>query len=186
MIRINLLPRAPRRRLAVPRVVELGIPLVTLAVVVVLGVVVYGQTARLEAEIAATNVQIAELKPAVERVLELDRQLAMMRVTETVIAELLKQQLPAASILNEIRLLIPRQVWITSLSVPEPAALSLEGMAMTYHAVAQFMDNLETGQLFRVVDLSVAQLDKPGATEVVKFQITARIVKPEAGGGVRP
>jgi Tfp pilus assembly protein PilN len=103
-----------------------------------------------------------------------------------VVGDLLKQQLPAASVLNEVRLLIPREVWVLSMSVPEPTALSLEGLAMNYYAVARLMDNLVTGQLFREVDLSVVQLEKVGPTEVVRYQITARISRPQGLGGDRP
>jgi hypothetical protein len=47
------------------------------------------------------------------------------------------------------------------------------------------MDNLTGGQLFRSVDLTVAQAEKVGGTDVVRFQITARISRPQttAGGG---
>lgn len=186
MIRINLLPRVPRRRLPSARIVELAAPAVTVLVVVVLGLMVLGQNAGLERQIADTNKQVAELQPIVARVLELDKQIATLRDREQVILDLVKQQLPGASILNEIRLLIPRDVWLTALSVPEPSALTLDGLALNYHAVAQLMDNLSTGRLFRLVDLTVVQLERLGPREVVKFSVTARIAKPQAAGGGRP
>jgi Tfp pilus assembly protein PilN len=103
-----------------------------------------------------------------------------------VILALLKQQLPGSAVLDEIRMLIPTDVWLTAMSVPEPSALALEGLGLSYHAVAQLMDNLSTGRLFRLVDLTVVQLERVGPREVVKFSITARIARPEASGGDRP
>ncbi len=183
MIRISLLPRVPRRRLPGRRVFEIGLP-VAVAVILLLAAVWMNQrNAGVAAEVAAANREIAEIKPQVDRVLELDRLIKAMRDKEAVIVDLLKQQLPAASIMNEFRLLIPRDVWVTSLSVPEPTSLNIEGMAMTYYAVAQLMDNLGTGQLFRGVDLTVVQLERIGTRDVVRFQVTARIERPQASGG---
>lgn len=185
MIRINLLPRAPRRRLPGRQFIQIGLPLLTLALIIVMGSLIYSQNNALERDIAAANKEIADLQPTVARVLELDRQISVLREKEKVILDLIMQQLPAASVLNEIRLLIPKDVWVTSMNVPEPSALTIEGLALNYHAVAQLMDNLATGQLFRVVDLTLAQVDRVGAREVVRYNVTARIVKPQAQGGVR-
>ncbi len=180
MIRINLLPRAPRRRFPALRVLELAIPLGVLVAVIVWAVVLNGQVGARRADLARVDREVAELRPAVARVEELDRQIAALRLKENLLADLLKQQLPAASILNEVRLLIPRDVWLTAMSVPEEATLNLEGFGMTYYAVAQLMDNLALGQLFRSVDLTVVQLERVGETEVVRFQVNARVLKPQA------
>lgn len=186
MIRINLLPRVPRRRLPGREFIEYGLPLLTLAVVIVLWVMVGARNRGLEVENAKATKEFNDLQPVVARVLELDRQIAVMRDKEKVIASLLNQQLPAAAILNEFRLLIPKEVWTTSLSLPEPSALSVEGVALNYYAVAQLMDNLATGRLFRLVDLSLVQIDRIGPKDVVKFSVTARIQKPQPVGGERP
>ncbi|MDQ7857259.1 MAG: PilN domain-containing protein [Armatimonadota bacterium] len=182
MIRINLLPRIPRRRLPGRRFLEAGLPLVTIAVVILWSVVLMNRNAGIERRIQEVDRQIAEIQPVVARVLELDRQIAQLRAKEQVILELVRQQLPAASVLNEVRLLIPRDAWVTSLSVPEPEALGIDGFALTYPTVAQFMDNLSAGQLFRSVDLTVTQTERIGAREVVRYSVTARIQKPQAGG----
>ncbi|MGQ0568522.1 MAG: PilN domain-containing protein [Armatimonadota bacterium] len=185
MIRINLLPRVPRRRLPGRQFIEIGLPLLTLALIIVMGALIYSQNSALERDIAAANKEIADLQPTVARVLELDRQISVLREKEKVILDLIGQQLPAASVLNEIRLLIPKDVWVTSMNVPEPSALTIEGLALNYHAVAQLMDNLAAGQLFRVVDLTLAQVDRVGVREVVRYNVTARILKPQAQGGTR-
>ncbi len=186
MIHINLLPRVPRRRLPGRQFLEVGLPLVVVVLAVVASFVLFSRNDGLERRLADTNKEIADLQPTVARVLELDRQIAVMRDKEKVIASLLNQQLPAASVLNDFRLLIPKEVWTTSLSVPEPSSLNVEGLALNYYAVAKLMDNLAAGQMFRLVDLTLVQLDRIGPREVVKFQITARLQKPQAVGGERP
>jgi type IV pilus assembly protein PilN len=185
MIRINLLPRAPRRRLPVPQVTELVIPVVVLVLVVAVSFWINRQTAGLEDQIARANQEIQQLRPVVARVEELDKLIAEMKKKEDVVADLLKQQLPAASVLNEVRLLIPKEVWMVSLSVPDPSSINMEGLARDHYAVARLMDNLASGQIFKRVDLTVMQLEKVGAVEVVRFQVTATIAKPQAAGGGR-
>ncbi|HET8679962.1 MAG TPA: PilN domain-containing protein [bacterium] len=186
MIRINLLPKVSRKVLPGRTILEIGFPAAVLGVAIVLWAILAGQNAALQRDIDAANKEINELRPTVERVIELDRQIGVMRERERVVADLLKQQLPAAAILNEIRLLIPKEVWVLSMNVPDPSVINMEGMAMNYYAVARLMDNLASGQLFRDVDLTVVQLEKIGSSEVVRYQITARISKPQAMGGDRP
>lgn len=185
MIRINLLPRAPRRRLPGRQFLEIGLPLVVLGLAVVLSIVIFSQNAALQRDIASAEKEIADLQPTVARVLELDRQIAVLREKEKVIIALVNQQLPAASIMNEIRQLMPKDVWVTSMNVPEPSAITIDGLAMSYYAVAQFMDNLTAGQLFRSVDLTVTQLDRVAVREVVRYSITARVQRPRVTGEVR-
>lgn len=180
MIRINLLPRAPRRRLPAQRVLELVLPAAVLVAVVVWTLMLGARVGARRAELDRLDREVAALRPTVARVEELDRQIGALRRKESLLAELLKQQLPAASILNEVRLLIPRDVWLTAMSVPEEGTLNLEGFGMTHYAVAQLMDNLALGQLFRAVDLTVVQLERVGAAEVVRFQVNARVLRPQA------
>jgi len=186
LIRINLLPRVQRRRLPVPQISELAIPAVVLVLLLGASFLIARRTTDLQDQIAKTNREIQQLRPIVARVEELDLLIASMKKKEDVVAELLKQQLPAASVLNEVRLLIPREVWMVSMSVPDPSSINLEGLARNHYAVARLMDNLGTGQLFKRVDLTVMQLEKVGPVEVVRFQVTATIAKPQAAGGDRP
>jgi Tfp pilus assembly protein PilN len=162
-----------------------GLPLLALAAAVVMSVLIISQNAGLERDIATARKESAELQPTVARVLELDRQIAVLREKEKVIVDLVRQQLPISTIMGEIRQLIPKDVWVTNVNVPEPSAISIEGNAVSYYAVAQFMDNLSTGQMFRNIDLSVSQLERAGTREVVKYTITGRVQRPQTTGEVR-
>jgi Tfp pilus assembly protein PilN len=163
---------------------EVIVPVAVLVLALVASAVLYSQRNRLQAQIDDLKREADALRPDVEQVLQLEQQIAGMKAKEKLVADLLKQQLPAASILNEVRLLIPKDVWTLALNVPEPSSLSMEGMAVNYYAVARLMDNLSAGQLFRSVDLTVAQAEKVGGTtDVVRFQITARIQRPQTASG---
>jgi Tfp pilus assembly protein PilN len=185
LIRINLLPRAPKRRLPGGQFLVFGLPLVALLAAVVLSVLILSQNAGLERDIATVNTEWADLQPTVARVLELDRQIAVLKEKEQVLVDLLKQQLPVSTIMAEVRQLIPKDVWVTNVNVPEPSAITIEGNAQSYYAVAQFMDNLSAGQMFRSIDLTVSQLERAGSREVVKYTITGRVQRPQTTGEVR-
>jgi Tfp pilus assembly protein PilN len=185
LIRINLLPRAPKRRLPGGQFLILGLPLVALVAAILLSALILSQNAGLERDIATVRTEIADLQPTVARVLELDRQITVLREKEQVIVDLIKQQMPVSTIMAEIRQLIPKDVWVTNVNVPEPSAITIEGNAQSYYAVAQFMDNLAAGRMFRNIDLSVSQLERAGSREVVKYTITGRVQRPQTTGEVR-
>ena len=180
MIRINLLPKAAPRRISGRPLFEIWIPLVVLAVLVVWYLFLSGQVAALNRDIQATDRAITELQPQVERVEELKRQIEAARKKELLLAELLATQMPASSILTNLRVLIPKDVWITSLSVPNTGSFSLDGSAMSYVAVARLMENLETARLFEGLDLTVAELEGIGAADTVKYTVTGRLLRPRA------
>lgn len=180
MIRINLLPRAPRRRISGRPLLEIGIPLVVFAVLVVWYLALSTQIANINTAIRDTDAKIVQLQPQVERVEELKKRIEEAKRKEELLAQLLATQLPASSILANIRVLIPRDVWLSTLSVPDTRSFTLEGFAMSYVAVARLMDNLESARLFEALDLSNAEREKIGSVEVVKYQVTGRLVKPAA------
>lgn len=185
MIRINLLPRVPKRRLPGGQYLVVGLPVVALLAAILLSVLILSQNRRLETDIATARKEIADLQPTVARVLELDRQIAVLREKEQVIVDLVRQQLPISTIMAEIRQLIPKDVWVTNVNVPEPSVITIEGHAINYYAVAQFMDNLSAGQMFRNIDLTVTQLERTGTREVAKYTITGRVQRPQTTGEVR-
>lgn len=182
MIRINLLPRAPRRRIPGRPLLEIGVPLVVIGVLVAWYFVLTGQVNQIDRDIAQTNQRIEELKPEIARVEELKRRIDEARQKEEILAQLLATQLPASAILTNVRVLIPRDVWLTTMSVPDVRSFTMEGFALSYVAVARLMDNLESAGIFEGLDLTTAERDRIGATEVVKYGVNGRLVRPGAEG----
>lgn len=180
MIRINLLPKAPPRRISGRPLFEIGIPLVVLAVLVIWWLGLSARVEGLKREIQATDRAISELQPQVERVEELKRQIEAAKKKEDLLAQLLATQMPASSILTNLRVLIPKDVWITTLSIPDTSSFTLEGFAMSYAAVARLLENLESARLFEGLDLSVAERERIGTTDTVKYTVTGRLLRPRA------
>lgn len=185
MIRIDLLPRAPRRRISGRPLLEIGIPLLVFLVLVVWYLNLTGDVNRLKARIAETNDKIEQLRPEVARVDELKRRIEEAKRKEELLDQLLATQLPASAILANIRVLIPRDVWLSTLSVPDTRSFTVEGFALSYVAVARLMDNLESARLFEGLDLTTAERDRIGSIEVVKYQVTGRLLKPATPEGRR-
>ncbi len=186
MIRINLLPRAPRRRIAGRPLLEIGIPLVVLVVLVVWFTVLNRQVVQIRQDIKTTEDQITQLQPEIERVEQLKKQIEDARKKEELLAQLLATQLPASSILTNVRVLIPKDVWLTSLTVPDTRSFTMEGFALSYVAVARLLDNMETAGIFEGMDLSTAERDRIGSTEVIKYGISGHLVRPGQSPEGRP
>ncbi|MDQ7828357.1 MAG: PilN domain-containing protein [Armatimonadota bacterium] len=180
MIRINLLPRRPRRQVPGGALLAVALPVAVLVVLVVVYLSLSARLAALQGELRRADARIAELQPQVAEVQALKRQIEEARRKEDLLAQLLASQLPASSILANIRVLIPRDVWMTTLNVPDTGSFTIDGMAMSFVAVARLMDNLESSRLFDGLDLSSAERERVGEVEVVRFQVTGRLVKPGA------
>ena len=178
MIRINLLPRAPRRRIPGRPLFEIGLPLVALVVVVVYYLGLQASVTGIDRKIKATEAEIARLQPEVQAVEDLKKRIDEARQKEDLLAQLLATQLPASAILTNIRVLIPRDVWLITLSVPDARSFTLEGFGMSYVAVARLMDNLEGAGIFEGLDLTTAERDRVGTTDVVKYSVNGRLVRP--------
>lgn len=178
MIKINLLPRAPRRRISGRPLLEIGIPLLVFVALVGWYLALSTQIRSTEQRIAQTEQQIAELTPVVAQVEELKKRIEEAKRKEELLDQLLATQLPASAILANVRVLIPKDVWLNTLSVPDTRSFTLDGFALTYVAVARLMDNLESARIFEALDLATAEREKIGDREVVKYQVTGRLVKP--------
>jgi Tfp pilus assembly protein PilN len=178
VIRINLLPRAPRRRISGRPLIEIGIPLAALVIVVFLYITLAASVRGRQGQITQTEADIAQLQPEVQAVEDLKRRIEEAKKKEDLLAQLLATQLPASAILTNVRALIPRDVWLTTLSVPDTRSFTMEGFGLSYVAVARLMDNMESANIFAALDLSSAERDRIGATEVVKYSVTGRVVRP--------
>lgn len=176
MIRINLLPRE-RIRAPVPAPFKIGLVVVGVLVVVIAAAWLYleARNARVAADIAEINEQIAELEPTVRRVEELNRLIAAAERKEQLLRQLEASRVPWAQVLLELRTIIPRDVWLTQISAASDGALVFNGMGLAYVSVARFMVNLESSPMFEGTDLTVSQKQQIGAREVVNFSVTSRL-----------
>lgn len=178
MIRINLLPRR-RRGVALPRIgLVAAVALVILAFAGGTVLLAY-RNDRLRGQIADLDTQISELRPQVEEVTRLLRDIQDLRKKEAIIAELEAKRLPWAPILVDVSDRVPRDVWLASILSEGPAQIGMGGHALSFSAIAAFMRNLEASPMFEGVDLTTATRADIGGRKVIGFGLTMRLSLPQ-------
>lgn len=185
MIRINLLPRERARRRGVGPTT-----LVTVLVVVVIGgIVAYttvlnNRNARLRAQVNEVNQQIEDQRLRVARVEELQRQIEAARRKEQLLKSLEASRVPWDRVLEELRTVMPQDVWLVQVELKDSGDLVFNGYGMSYEAVARFMVSLESSKLFNSVDLLITQKQTVAGREVVNFSLTSKLTLEQQGARV--
>lgn len=176
MIRINLLPRERVRRPAVaPR--ALALLLVGVILVGALASTLYlnARNARVRAEVDRVNAEIEALRPRVQRVEALRRQIEAARRKEQLLRQLEATRVPWDTVLEELRTVMPQDVWLTQVEVRDVGDLVFNGYGMSYEAVARFMVSLEGSPLFKDVDMLISQQQLITNRPVINFSLTAKL-----------
>ncbi|HEY6101802.1 MAG TPA: PilN domain-containing protein [bacterium] len=176
MIRINLLPRE-RLRAPTPAPLRVGVVvavlLVAAAIVATLGL--NARNTAVREEITTINAAITELEPKVARVEELKKLIEAAERKEQMLKRLEAARIPWDQVLLELRVIIPRDVWLTSVSAAQDGNLVFNGFGLTYTAIARFMVNLESSQMFEGTDLVSSQKQAIGTRPTVTFSVTSRL-----------
>jgi Tfp pilus assembly protein PilN len=176
MIRINLLPREQLRRPGIaPRTLILLVAGVVVVVALTTTLVFNARNARVRAEIARTEEQIEVLKPQVARVEALRAQIESARRKQQLLQRLEAARVPWDTILEDVRTVMPKDVWLTQVAAGEDGSINIIGFGLTYTAVARFMVNLEGSPLFSDIDMVASQKQPVGGRQVVNFSLTGRL-----------
>ena len=176
MVTINLLPIKAelRRKALISQLAILGISIV--ALVVVLGA--FHETLKirrdnLQQEITDTRIEIqrltvqaGEIEVFKKRKQELERKL-------DIIKDLNAKKAGPVQMLDELSILVPEKIWITSLS-NTGGKLVMEGQGVDNTVIADFMKKLQGSQQFDDVELILTQQE--GAN--VKFVIQCKVKLP--------
>ena len=176
MIRINLLPRE-RVRAPAPAPLRVGAVVVVLlvAVAVVATLALNARNAAVREKIKAINAEITELEPKVARVEELKRLIEVAERKEQMLKRLEAARIPWDQVLLELRGVVPRDVWLTSVSAAQDGNLVFNGFGLSYTAVARFMVNLESSQMFEGTDLTVSQKQQIANRQTINFSVTSHL-----------
>ncbi|HVH31968.1 MAG TPA: PilN domain-containing protein [bacterium] len=179
MIKINLLPKERVRRVAVAPRILVGF----VAVVVIAGLVLFTlylnlQNALLRGEIAQVNARIEELRPQVAEVEALQRQINEARRKEQLLRQIEAMRIPWDRVLNELRKIMPADVWLIRVDAKGDGALTFNGFGVSYESVARFMVNLNASPVFQNADVSIAQKQDMGNRPVINFSVTAHLAPP--------
>lgn len=186
MIRINLLPRE-RLRAPAPAPLRIGgvVVVLLLAAAVVATLVINARNAAVRDELAAINAEITELEPKVARVEELKRLIEVAERKEQMLKRLEAARIPWDQVLLELRVVIPRSVWLTSIAAAQDGNLVFNGIALSYTAVAQFMVNVESSQMFEGTDLTTSQKQVIGTRPTINFSVTSRLTSKRTEASTR-
>ncbi|HET6781132.1 MAG TPA: PilN domain-containing protein [bacterium] len=187
MIRINLLPRerVGRRQAVAPRALALVLVGALAFVVVSSTMYLNARNRRVEAELARVNQEIEALKPKVARVEELRRQIEVARRKEQLLRQLEAMRVNWDVILEEVRRVLPRDVWLTQVELRDLGDLSFNGYAMSYEAVARFMVSLEGSETFQHADMTISQKQKIANKTVINFSVVVKLVNERKEAQIR-
>lgn len=178
MIRINLLPsERVRRRAIAPRALALLVAGALVVVVLVSTFYLNARNGRVRAELQRVNQEIEALKPKVAQVEALRRQIEEARRKEQLLRQLEALRVNWDVVLEEVRTIMPRDVWLTQVELRDAGDLVFNGYGMSYEAVARFMVSLEDSEMFSDTDMLVSQKQKIVNQDVINFSLTAKLVR---------
>jgi len=158
VIRINLFP-VRRRRRVIPELGLFGIVLLVGAALAGSYLYCAWRNAQVAAEINTINVETAALNPKVADVLLLESKIEDLRGREALLQTLEARAMPWADLLTDLAGRTPHEVWLVnaSASMVSGNTLTLQGDALSFNSVADFMRSLEASQFYSAVALGTAQ-----------------------------
>lgn len=186
MIKINLLPRERVRRPAIaPRLLVVLAFVAVLTATALMTIYMELRNARVRAQIDEVNARIEELKPQVAEVEALQRQIADARKKEQLLRQVESLRIPWEKVLNELRKILPADVWLIRIEAKGDGNLAFNGFGMSYEAVARFMVNLDASPVFAGADLSLGQRQMQGSQPIINFSVNAHLASAQKEAGVR-
>jgi type IV pilus assembly protein PilN len=172
MIRINLVrgKRKKRRELNVDFAFLL-VPVLFLAGTVYFHTTVTGKIARLNSDIQKANADIERLKKEIGEVEKFKARKAELQKKVDIISNLQTGRIGPVRYFEAISAAIPEKCWIDSLSI-QPDKVTLSGVALNNHTIANFMTALGQSGRFRDVVLGAAERTTVMNTKLVRFNLT--------------
>lgn len=176
MIKINLLPKERVRRVAVAPRILVGLVFVVVGTALVLVTFALNLRNRgVRADIAQVTARIEELTPQVREVEALQRQIAEARRKEQLLKQLQSMRIPWERVMNELRKILPADVWLTRIDAKGDGGLNFEGFGLSYEAVARFMVNLNASSVFQNADFASGTKANIAGRPVIGFAVTAQL-----------
>lgn len=173
MSKINLLPqREPE---------ESGISPAKLGLIIVLEIAIVGASAlyayryffiqQLEEDIDRIEAQIGAIRADVEAVEKVQRRTADIRKRIDEAEAISAEGLASGRVMREVRDIIPRDIWLSSLSINPDGGVSLAGDTFSIESVARFALAIEDSPMFGEAHVGSVSLAAEGDYEVYDFNI---------------
>ena len=172
MIRINLVrgKRKKRRELNVD-FAYLVVPALVLAGTFYFHTTVTGKITRLNADIQKANADIERLKKEIGEVEKFKARKAELQKKVDIISNLQTGRIGPVRYLEAISAAIPEKCWIENLSI-QPEKVTLSGVALNNHTIANFMTALGQSGRLRDVVLGSAEQTRVANIKLVRFNLT--------------
>ncbi len=165
MIRINLLPaKQTKKRSGAQQQLLAGVAVIFLLILALYYVVSEEQKsiAGLKKEHTAVQKKIDELKEIVGDIDKAKAEKEALEKKSKVITDLKSNRMGPVRMLDELSIIIPKKVWLVSLSETGVDQLKLEGYVVDHNELSTFMRNLEKSPFFNDVILTIDCLEGAG------------------------
>lgn len=125
------------------------------------------QISETKREIETAQVKIKKIDKLKEEKKELEKELGLIK-------DLKSKQKGPAPLLNQISLIIPDEIWLSSIST-KGNQLALEGRSLTANNVADFMKGLENTKSLTQIELDKTEQESMADKKVQKFKVTCLV-----------
>jgi type IV pilus assembly protein PilN len=137
-------------------------------------------SARLDAEISASQQETARLHSVIQQVQQFEQRKAQLQQRVVLIEQLRKDQTGPVHMLDEVSRALPPMLWLTELRQVDNSVL-IDGRCTAITSLSEFVGNLEASGYFKRSIEIVSTVTEPMAQppgELVKFQIKAQFQQP--------
>jgi type IV pilus assembly protein PilN len=185
MIRINLIrgKRKKRRELDL-NFLYLFFPVLVLAGLVVFHLMAKNRIEALQSDIQKANVEIARLKKEIGEVEKFKVRKAELQQKVDIISNLQNGRTLPVKVFEAVSASIPEKCWIDTLSVKD-GTVSLSGVALNNHTIANFMTSLGQSGRFQNVELGSADQTTSMGVKLMKFNLTFQAPPTDGSRGAR-
>lgn len=191
MIKVNLLPEAPKARTQKGPRKKREIPITwIIGGLVVIAITCVGlalfhlnmqrKADTIQADIQKINADIKRLKVDVAKVNKFKTERSELKSKLAVIDRLKEAQKGPVHLLDQIASCIPQRVWLSKMT-ENGSSMTLEGVALEHKQIARFMQNLNKSPFFSNVELSSAltKSSAKGGVEEKTFHLSCNIRIPK-------
>ncbi len=183
MIKINLLPfRVARKKENIRKQISIFLlaVLFTVAALSWYTQFINKQIVSIKEKTKQINYQVAKYKEKVDRVVQIKKDLKILKAKLLIISSLKKQKNKQLMLFDGMTdLIIPTRMWLESFKT-DKNSVTIKGIAFDNPTIADFMEKLEKSSLFSTVDLKTARMKKFKNNLMLKsFELLCQKEKPQ-------
>jgi len=150
-----------------------------------------GESAQLDAQIAAAQQETTRLHSVIQQVQQFEQRKAQLQQRVALIEQLRKGQTGPVHMLDQISRALPPMLWLTEVKQDPKvdADVLIDGRSTTLTGLSDFVMNLEASGYFKksieIVSTTTETIPQPPG-ELIRFQIRAVFQRPEPANGKPP